>query len=191
MAKKVKRDRTQLLALPLDGGSARVITEVEGAIREAGADHMGRIHFTMMKDERDDAMVVPVSGGTAEKEAPAPWSTVLPLADGWRLGVQRRGVINIELHFLRPGAALGDPPARMIKSVRYQLIEDGRAVAYMTGTQIRRYTPSTDKDELILDRGVVLPYALSPDGKMLYVVDASNSASPQLITNFGDRPRVR
>jgi hypothetical protein len=134
---------------------------------------------------------VPLAGGVAEREAPAPWTVVVPAPiGGWRAAFQGR-----EAHLLPPGAALDDPAAIVLRDVgEIAWDRDGASVVYAADGNMHRLRVADGKDVLLFgvrsDPFGAQWLAVSPDGDSIYYVSSFGTMYAKLITNFGDRPRL-
>ncbi len=182
----------RVLAVSRQGGEPRLITEVEGLLHDivVGAD--GRVHLRVDRGERRFAVSVPLAGGVASQEAPEPWSLLVPMAGGYRLGFRAAGFydrIFVLPPGLQPEAGPLDPriialPARMVTLTR-----DQRSLVYHDGLRIILYAPASGAERVLYEYGLPSQFGLSADGKSLLLGEFVGAIQRQVVRNFGERPR--
>src|SRR5262249_35202915 len=134
-------------------------------------------------------------GGRVEREAPAPWSEIVPApAGGWRAALVGEAGGATAIHLYPPHAALDDAPAHVVRararSGSLAWDRSGRSLVYFDGEAIRRFDLATGEDVLVvrapLAIGVVAP---SPDGSLIYTNDLVSHVRRHMIVNYGARGR--
>jgi hypothetical protein len=185
---------TRIVALSRAEGQRRLITEVVLPVGGIVVGPDGTLHLTVEGEAGPEAWRVPLMGGVAERDAPAPWTRIVPApAGGWRAAF-RLEAGRSEAHLLSPAMTLGDSAARVVRDVEeVAWDQNGASVIYLEGRRMHRLSVVTGEDVDLLEvsedfRGAA---AVSPDGHTIYFTEVAGQAHGQLITNFGDRPRPR
>jgi len=175
--------------VPRAGGPARLVAELPGEPARLAAGWDGAAHLQLAVGGRMAAYRVPLAGGAAAIEAPAPWLLVVPRAGGHRVAFRPGAEGRTDAHLVRPGAALDDAAAPRIPHRLLAWTPDGRVLVYDTGAEQRRRVIASGADERV--QGAELVEALAPagDGRTLFYTTIIGHVRRHLVTNFADRPR--
>jgi serine/threonine protein kinase len=177
---------TQLVATPVSGGFPRILAEVPFPVKYLASGGDGWLHLTLVTPKSAEAWRAPMTGGAAEREAPAPWMLVLPAPHGsWRLARRTRD----ELQLFAPGAPLDHPTAEL-SAGPFAWSQDGASFLFMAidGT-VWRYSIPTGRKQPLFRGTDIDEVALSPDNQTAYFTEWTGQSRRQVITNFDKRPR--
>jgi WD40-like Beta Propeller Repeat len=181
----------RIVALPLGGGTPRLLAAAPGRVRRIVVGGDGQVHLAVAEKEGFAAWRVPLAGGAAEREAPSPVELVVPAPrGGWRaemVGLAARR----EVRLYPPGAPREARPATAFPGMGFTWASDGTWGVYVTERAVRRHTIAGEDAPLFDALGWDPGLALSPDGKTVYLPRPMSHVRRQLIVNYGDRPRPR
>jgi dipeptidyl aminopeptidase/acylaminoacyl peptidase len=171
-------------------GTLQSVGSVDGEVRRLRVGPDGFVHAMVVRDSRLEAWRVPLAGGLAELDAPAPWSFVHPAPrGGWRLMTKPTQLPRTYIGVL---VAPGKQPAA---GDEFELTSGdfdaaGTTFVYSDRTHARRIDLATGKmTELFPHNDDAI--TVSPDGDTVYAVETVGRVRRHMITNFGERPRPR
>jgi dipeptidyl aminopeptidase/acylaminoacyl peptidase len=185
---------TEVLALPLVGGTARKITRIPGRVRALVPDDSGAVHAWVRDGDGRGAWSFLLAGGAAVHETTPGVLAVVPApTGGWRLvgfdaPDKRRW---LRWHVVAPGWRLDDPRAKVFDAIEHVAwAADGQSFLSWNGSEIRRHFVASGQDESFywndqMEGGM----ALSHDGKTLFLAEYGGYTTRQQINNFAERPR--
>ncbi|HVK71995.1 MAG TPA: protein kinase [Kofleriaceae bacterium] len=182
-----------IAAVPLAGGTARTLGQVDGRVRALRAGPDGAVHVMVDRGTAIEAWRVPPDGEAPVREADAPWCFVQPApAGGWSLWMRCAGGAPTEGVLVAPGAT-PDPAApglRMRGPMFFGGDFDARGATLLLYDQPRVMTIDVATGAITPQfDAALLGATLSPDGATIYTSEATGRARRHLLTNFADRPR--
>jgi protein kinase-like protein/WD40 repeat protein len=182
---------TRILAVEWEaGGAARALARVPGTVERLAMGGDGALHATSAAVDGAAAWRVPLDAPPL-REAPAPYTLVLPApTGGWRLAQRQSGPFpSVELW--PPGARL-DPDARpaplrpRLRGATWD--PDGRSILGWNGTAVERVFVD-GRHQTLRETIDFAELAVAPDGKTWYGCEILGHVRRMLVTNFADRPR--
>ena len=182
---------TRISAIARAGAASRRVGELSGQVADLNVGPDGSIHVALLGAGGLEAWRIPLSGGPGEREAPAPWSEVVPApTGGWRAALVHEVGPWFSAHLFAPGARLEDPAARTIRARSAAWDWDGASVVYYDGVEVHRLDLATGTDAAIAKPvGDGRSLAVSPDRQTVFLSEYVSHVRRQLITNYGERPR--
>jgi hypothetical protein len=178
----------RILAVPRSGGAPRTLAEIDGKVAALDVGGDGHVHLSLTRGGTREAWRVPLAGGAAEREAPAPWCQVVPApVGGWTLAVRCESMVAVHGHLVPPGAELGDPAARTLTGKATWEASGASLVTYDL-TWVRRVEVATGMATDLLELPIAASFARAPDGT-IYSAEIVSHVTRHRITNYGDRPR--
>jgi Tol biopolymer transport system component/predicted Ser/Thr protein kinase len=152
----------------------------------------GALHLAVAGDGDQAAWRLPLDG-PPEREAPAPYTLVVPApVGGWRFA-QRKTSPFPEVELWPPGALLepsASPGPRRVRMAGAVWQPDGRAIIGWDGTHVVRAGLDGTIDE-VRESLDFAGLAVSPDGRKIYGCELVGHVRRMLVPNFGERPRPR
>ena len=184
-----ERRPEQLFAMPRAGGSPRALGVAPGPVEAVEVGPDGWVHLSVWGTEGLEAWRIPLAGGAAERDAPAPWAGISPApSGGWRAYIQMTGQREQEVFLVPPGGELdaATPLPRRVVQVDWEA--SGDRVVYYDGRTLWRLDLATGEESALVQGTEFLSFAAGDDGT-LYTIDRDSHVRRMAITNFGDRPR--
>ncbi len=169
----------RVYAIARVGGAPRLVGELPGQAADLNVGPDGTIHVALFATGGLEAWRIPLSGGAAEREAPAPWFEIVPApTGGWRSAfVQERGRW-FSAHLFAPGARLEDPAARTIRARSLAWDWDGTSVVYYADAEVHRLDLATGTDALA--GKVVFRASTDATGAELWVTNGTEATTTLL-----------
>jgi serine/threonine protein kinase len=189
----------RVFAVARGGGAPRLVGELPGRPFDLHVAQDRMIHVALVTAEGMEAWRISLPVGTPEREAPAPWSHVLPGAPGgWRAALQQEFGASLILHpfsvhLFGPDARLEDPPVRTFRAYGLAWDHDGASIVYHDRFEVHRLDLLDGRDTIIArPAGQTTPVmAVSPDRQTVFMTEYVAHVRRQLVTNYGDRARPR
>jgi serine/threonine protein kinase len=187
----------RVFAVARGGGTPRLVGELPGRPFDLYVARDRMIHVALFTADGLEAWRIPLPAGTPEREAPAPWSYVLPGAtSGWRAALQQEFGASLilhpfSIHVFGPDQRLEDSPVRTFRAYGLAWDDDGASVVYHDRFAVHRLDLEEGRDTVIARlAGQATPVmAVSPDRQTVFMTEYVAHVRRQLVTNYGDRPR--
>jgi Tol biopolymer transport system component/tRNA A-37 threonylcarbamoyl transferase component Bud32 len=189
----------RVFAVARGGGAPRLVAELPGRPFDLYVARDRMIHVALLTADGLQAWRIPLLPGAPEREAPAPWSYVLPgAAGGWRAALQQEFGASLILHpfsvrLFGANARLEDSPARTFRAYGLAWDDDGASIVYHDRFAVHRLDLADGRDTVFArPAGQTTPVmAVSPDRQTVFMAEYVAHVRRQLVTNYGDRPRPR
>jgi serine/threonine protein kinase len=181
------------------GGAPRLLGELPGRPFELYVARDLMIHVALFTADGLQAWRIPLPAGTPEREAPAPWSHVLPgPSSGWRAALQQEFGASLILHpfsvhLFGADARLEDSPARTFRAYALAWDADGASIVYSDRFDVHRLDLVDGRSTVIAKPAgqTTSVMAVSPDRQTVFMAEYVAHVRRQLVTNYGDRRRPR
>ncbi len=176
---------------PLHGdGGLRPLAELDGRVFAVAIGVDGFVHLDLLRSGVREAWRVPLAGGAAEREAPAPWCFVqLAPAGDWRMWMRTSVTSARTTGVLARGATPPDPAAPGVAlEVPGAFDATGARYVYSGQNQVTLIELATGATRTLFEE-VSNAIAVAPDGETVYSVLVIGRVRRHLVTNFADRPR--
>jgi len=90
---------------------------------------------------------------------------------------------------LPPGADLDADDLDVVRGCSIIWDRDGQSIVYRTGELTRRRFVESRRDVALIELPFSLPFAIAPDGRTIYNLEAVSHVRRHLVTKFDERLR--
>jgi hypothetical protein len=176
--------------MPRAGGSPRELARLPHAALAMTFGSDGALHLTLNTPVAPEAWRLTLDG-TLAREAPAPYSVVLPApAGGWTVaGMDQEMRQSLEL--IPPGGRLGAPTNQRLPLKPWVWDWSGRTLIASSETQMVRVGVDGTQRPLFTFDDAMFGVAVAPDGETVYGSMSVAHVRRELVVNYGKRPRPR
>ena len=180
----------RVLAQPRAGGERRAMATLPAPVIAMAMGGDGALHLTIDGGTGGEAWRLPL-GGTATREAPAPYTMLLPApAGGWSIAAIKRGTEE-SFELIPPGGTLGAAGNRKVAQRFSVWDRDGKSCLAAAAGAMSRVQLDGRTERLCEVDPIHSAVAVSPDGKTVYAGIPTGRVRRQIVINYGDRPRPR